>query len=107
MKKGDAMKNGQFGRWIAAMSLGMFLALAPQLARAEGNVPSAASEVADGTTPPAADSPETAGQRELRYARREAATPQAASFKGQGSAIYIGGSTLAIVLIIVLIVVLL
>jgi hypothetical protein len=102
------MKNGRLGQWIAAMSLGMFLALAPQMARAEANALAPTAAATDVTTPaPGADSPETASQRQLRYARREAATPQAAAFKGQGSAIYIGGSTLAVVLIIVLIVVLL
>jgi hypothetical protein len=90
------------------MSLGMFLAVAPQMARAEANVVSPSSQTAPtDSTSPAADSPETASKRQLRYAEREAATPQAAEFKGQGSAIYIGGSTLAIILIVVLIVVLL
>ncbi len=105
--KNDDLGGGLRGsRWLAAMSLGLFLSLSPQMARADARATSpSATEVE--TTPPAADSQEGASHRELRYARREATTPQAAAFKGQGRAIYIGGSTLAIVLIVVLIVVLL
>ena len=46
-------------------------------------------------------SPETA------YARRESAAKNLEGFKGGGAGIYIGGSTLAVVLIIVLIIVIL
>ena len=45
--------------------------------------------------------------RQLRYAEREAASPGAKEFKGNGVGIYVGGSTLAVVLVIVLVVVLL
>ncbi|HVZ73160.1 MAG TPA: hypothetical protein VHJ20_12355 [Polyangia bacterium] len=45
--------------------------------------------------------------RQRDYAAREAASPQTADFQGNGAGIYIGGSTLAVVLLIVLIILLL
>jgi hypothetical protein len=40
------------------------------------------------------------------YARREAQVPQIADFKGGRADVYIGGSTLAVVLLVVLLVIL-
>jgi hypothetical protein len=63
--------------------------------------PPAASEGTPQSATPAAK------DRAIEYAKREKATPRAGAFKGSGVGVYIGGSTLAVVLVIVIVVVLL
>ena len=97
------MKKTRLGLWAASLGLGLTLLGAPAFAATPDSPP------ALGETAPK-DSPRPAREvssRQTSYAQREAANPRAAEFKGNGAGIYIGGSTLAVVLIIVLIVVLL
>ena len=111
------------GRWLATLSLGALLGLAPVAAHAtgEGAVPAKNEarerpqprapqpKATDNTSPPssAPGTPEEANRQELRYAAREAQSPRLAAFEGGGAGIYISGSALAVVLIVVLLVVLL
>jgi hypothetical protein len=99
-------------RWLGTLTLGMMLGLAPMAtaAHAAGNGPAAArheGREAMPPSPPLAGTPEQANEQTLRYAAREAETPQLATFEGGSAGVYIGGSTVAVVLIIVLLVVLL
>jgi hypothetical protein len=95
-------------RAIAALGLGLVLVGAPTIANAAPVTPSAPALTTPTTTPTTKDSAPNDGQtRHASYAAREAAAPRAADFKGNGAGIYIGGSTLAVVLVIVLILVLL
>jgi hypothetical protein len=88
-------------RAIAALGLGLVLVGAPTIANATpAPTPTlAAPKARDATT---RDQPRSAS-----YAAREAVAPRAADFKGNGAGIYIGGSTLAVVLVVVLVLVLL
>ena len=100
------MKITRLGLWAACLALGLTLLGAPAFAASPAAPDSAASLGAPATK----DSPRPAHEiasRQTGYAQREAANPRAAEFKGNGAGIYIGGSTLAVVLIVVLIVVLL
>ena len=91
-------------RTLAAASLGLTLLAAPTLANAESvALPAPTEPAAKGSIP----LPSEVQQRQTRYAEREAASPNTADFEGKGAAVYIGGSTLAVVLVIVLLVVLL
>ena len=63
-------------------------------------IPAAPTNSTTSTTP--------APSRDRQYAAREAKSPQAAKFKGgEGVGLYIGGSTVAVILFVVLLVVLL
>jgi hypothetical protein len=100
------MSKRRLGLWIAALTLGLTLVGAPALAAP----PVAPSPEAPASAAPQAttdDSAPAKPSRQTSYAAREAASPHAADFKGNGVGIYIGGGTLAVVLLIVLIVVLL
>jgi hypothetical protein len=90
-------------RAIAAAGLGLVLVGAPTIA----NAAPAPSSTPALTTPKPSNAPTDTQTRHASYAAREAAAPHAADFKGNGSAIYIGGSTLAVVLVVVLVLVLL
>jgi hypothetical protein len=95
------MTKQDLARSIAALGLGAALIGWPAVASA------APRPVPAATTTDVGAPPSDVHERELRYAEREAASPRAADFKGNGVGVYIGGSTLAVVLIVVLIVVLL
>jgi hypothetical protein len=90
-------------RAIAALGLGLVLVGAPTIANATP-APSSAPAL---STPKPSNAPTDTRTRHASYAAREAAAPRAADFKGNGAGIYIGGSTLAVVLVIVLVLVLL
>jgi hypothetical protein len=91
-------------RAIAALGLGLVLVGAPTIANAAPVTPSAPAL----TTPTTKNNaPNDAQPHRASYAAREAAAPHAADFKGNGAGIYIGGSTVAVVLVVVLILVLL
>jgi hypothetical protein len=90
-------------RAIAALGLGLVLVGAPTIANATPD-PSSTPAL---TAPKPGAAPADARARHANYATREAAAPRAADFKGNGAGIYIGGSTLAVVLVIVLVLVLL
>jgi hypothetical protein len=100
------MKKTRLGLWAACLALGLTLLGAPAFAATPATPDSAPSlgETASKDSPRAAHE---ISSRQTGYAQREAANPRTAEFKGNGAGIYIGGSTLAVVLIIVLIVVLL
>jgi hypothetical protein len=91
--------------WITALVLGVALVGTPALA-ASPRTGSAAAAPAPAVESEGAPRPR-ADTRQARYAARETAAPRAADFKGNGVGIYIGGSTLAVVLVVVLILVLL
>ena len=91
-------------RAVAALGLGLVLVGAPTMANA---TPDDAPTAAALSAPKPSHAPTDARARRASYATREAAAPRAADFKGNGAAIYIGGSTLAVVLVVVLILVLL
>ena len=100
------MKKNQLGLWAASLGLGLTLLGAPAFAA----TPTTAGATEQTTPADSKDSPRPAREvstRQTGYAEREAANPRAAEFKGNGAGVYIGGSTLAVVLIVVLIVVLL
>ena len=90
---------------IAALGLVLTLVGAPAFAApsAMADAPASESTTARGTPTPAVP----ALDRGHAYARREAAAPVAAEFRGKGAGVYIGGSTVAVVLVVVLIVLLL
>jgi hypothetical protein len=90
-------------RHLAAACFGLALAGAPVIAHAAPVAAPAAATAPATTTPTHGD----AARASHDYAAREAAAPQTADFKGQGAGIYIGGSTLAVVLVVVLVVILL
>lgn len=95
---------------IAASVLGVLLlgTAAGNARAAEPSVPVAPAPVATQTAPAstAATTDET-GAREIQYGQRETQSPQAANFKGGAVGVFIGGSTIAVVLLIVLLVILL
>jgi hypothetical protein len=97
------MTKPRLAHGLTALTLGLALAGTPALAAVAPPTPPAvpASRAGDDAAPAPAKS------RARGYADREAAAPRAADFKGNGVGIYIGGSTLAVVLVIVLVVVLL
>jgi hypothetical protein len=97
---------------IAATVLGvLLLGTAAGQARAAGPTgPSAPPPAPAATqTAPAASTTTTdeTSARAIEYGQRETQSPQAADFKGGAVSLFIGGSTLAVVLLIVLIVILL
>lgn len=98
------MTKHTLSRSLAAACLGLALTAAPVIAAPVP--PPAASAPAPQSSKAAAPGADV-DQTAQRYAAREAAAPQTADFKGQGAGIYIGGSTVAVVLLIVLIVILL
>ena len=98
------MKKHRLGLWLTALALGLTLFGTPAFAAPAASPPSTQS--APAASPTETDGASKAPGRASRYAQREAATPRAADFKGNGAGIYIGGSTLAVVLLVVLIVVL-
>jgi hypothetical protein len=95
------MTKERLVRAIAALGLGLVLVGAPTIANA---TPAPAATL---TAPKAHEAAPREQPRSASYAAREAAAPHAADFKGNGAGIYIGGSTLAVVLVIVLVLVLL
>jgi hypothetical protein len=98
------MKKTRLGLWAASLALGLTLLGAPAFAA----TPDAPPSLGETAPVPSKDSPAHGlSSRQTGYAQREAANPRTAEFKGNGAGIYIGGSTLAVVLIVVLIVVLL
>jgi hypothetical protein len=108
--KENVMTTRDGMRWLGTLTLGMMLGLAPMAtaAQAADNGSAAARhEPREALPPPVTGTPEQANEQTLRYAAREAETPQLATFEGGSAGVYIGGSTLAVVLIVVLIVVLL
>jgi hypothetical protein len=108
--KEDDMTFRRLAQSLAAACLGLALAAAPTIAVAAPATPPAAAAPAPRATHEASaarGASDASDEAADRYAAREAAAPQAAGFKGQGAGIYIGGSTLAVVLVIVLVVVLL
>ena len=98
------MMNQRLSRAIAALGLGLALFGAPAIAAAAPRPATTASPAASDAT---VGDVKPGDARERRYAAREAASPRAADFKGDGAGIYIGGSTLAVVLVVVLVLVLL
>jgi hypothetical protein len=98
------MRTPRLARCIAVACLGLALLAAPSLATAAPVPPTAPTAPAEKKAPP---SSRELPERQRHYAERQAASPQAAEFEGNGVGVYIGGSTLAVVLLIVLIVVLL
>jgi len=98
------MTKQHLTRWIATLGLALAVSLSLGTTQAQAATPSTlaapTSQTKAAPAKPGADADGT-------YAQREAAHPEAAAFSGDGSAIYIGGSTLAVVLIVVLVVVLL
>ncbi len=82
---------------ILALAVALTPAAAPALASA-ASAPPPAQEVAPTSTHPRADDPAA------DYAQREAAAQTLEAFTGGGAGVYIGGSTLAIVALIVLLV---
>jgi hypothetical protein len=100
------VKKNHLGLWAASLGLGLTLLGAPAFAA----TPATAGATEQAAPADSKASPRPARElstRQTGYAEREAASPRTAEFKGNGAGIYIGGSTLAVVLIIVLIVVLL
>jgi hypothetical protein len=85
-------------RHLAAACFGLALAGAPVIAHAAPVAAPAAATAPATTTPTHGDA---------ARASHDYAAPQTADFKGQGAGIYIGGSTLAVVLVVVLVVILL
>ena len=81
----------------------VILSFAPSLVRAAPPPPPAA-EMA--TSPVGSRAGSTPAREATGYAAREQASPQLAQFQG-GSAIYIGGGALTVVLIVLLILILL
>ncbi|HEY2904126.1 MAG TPA: hypothetical protein VGL59_26295 [Polyangia bacterium] len=75
-----------------------------QAASGTQNTPPASSVPAQTVPGPAAGELSVAGQSD--YARREAQAPQIADFKGGEAGVYIGGSTVAVVLLVVLLLIL-
>ena len=98
------MSTPRLARFIAVACLGLALSTVPSLANAATTPPPAQTAPATKEIP---SSSSDAHQRQARYAERQAASPRAADFQGKGVGIYIGGSTLAVVLVVVLVVVLL
>ena len=103
------MTKRNLTRWIGSVTLGACLAFAPQLVRAETAPAPAALTATSGK--PVTPKPGAGVAREAptqSYAQREARNPSAGNFEGGESVgIYIGGSAVAVVLAIVLLVVLL
>jgi hypothetical protein len=97
------MNTLRFARALAALCLGLALFGAPAFAGTAS--PTQPPVIAPAETQPARAN--DLQERQRRYAEREAATPQTRAFKGNGVGVYIGGSTLAVVLVVVLVVVLL
>jgi hypothetical protein len=96
------MLKHRLGLWLTALAFGLMLAGTPLLAAPAATPDAVPAASGTAETPRAHET-----KRPNSYAQRESATPRAAGFKGSGVGIYIGGSTLAVVLVIVLIVVLL
>jgi hypothetical protein len=96
--------------WLGFLCLGACLALAPPVARAGTPSPAAPAEQKGHESRPRPDAsiPVDGNFHKPSYAEREAQQPQTADFKGGESvSVYIGGSAVAIVLFVVLLVVLL
>lgn len=96
-------------RWIGLLGLGTCLAFAPQIARADTSRPAGPAELArPNRTLPDGGAPADGNFHKQSYAEREAQQPQTADFKGgEGVGVYIGGSAVAVILFVVLLVVLL
>jgi hypothetical protein len=107
------MTKRHLQRWIGALGLGACLVCASQIARADGAPPvGAVGPAASARQPnrplPDAGAPVDGHFGKPSYAEREAQQPQVADFEGGESyGIYIGGSAVAVVLFVVLLVVLL
>jgi hypothetical protein len=99
------MTKHQLTRWIA--TLGLALAVSVSLGTTPVQAATPVALAAPTKATPTKATPTQPADDAGRYAQREAAHPEAAAFNGDGSAVYIGGSTLAVVLIVVLLVVLL
>ena len=98
------MKMQNLLKVAMAVALGLVVQGAPRLASA---APVAAVDPPALVAPtPPTTVPEKVNERQLRYAEREAQSPQSADFKGEHGAIYISGGA-GLVLLIVLLIVLL
>jgi hypothetical protein len=98
------MTKHHLTRWIATLGLALAVSLSLGTTPVQAATPVALAAPA---APTKAAHAKPSGDAEHRYAQREAEHPDAAAFNGDGTAVYIGGSTLAVVLIVVLVVVLL
>ena len=97
-------------RWSGLLSVGACLVFAPEIAHAVATEPAEPAEVARQPNRPLPDSgvPIDGNLHKPSYAEREAQQPELAEFKGgEGLSVYIGGSAVAVVLFVVLLVVLL
>ena len=103
------MTKRHLQRWLGLFSLGTCLVFAPQIAGADTTRPAGPAEMTQHQARPSKDAGAPDGNfGKLAYAEREAQQPQAADFKGGESvSVYIGGSAVAVVLFVVLLVVLL
>jgi hypothetical protein len=102
------MKAPLFTRALAGAALGIALSGAPAFAAgAPATQPAVVAPAEPRQSPLPKDQDGALEQRQRHYAQREAAAPQTSAFKGNGVGVYIGGSTLAVVLVVVLVVVLL
>jgi hypothetical protein len=107
------MTKRHLQRWIRSLGLGACLAFAPQIARADGTPAAGSANAAASARQPNRPVPDAGVPVDGHfvkpsYAEREAQRPQTADFKGGESyGIYIGGSAVAVVLFVVLLVVLL
>ena len=104
-----ARLTNRFKLWISALGLALMFVGSSAHAAAPTTTDEPTSETASTTASDGARRTSVAplGDRARSYAQREAATPRAGDFKGNGAGIYIGGSTLAVALVVVLVVVLL
>lgn len=100
------MTKHHFMRGFATLCLGVALAAAPAMVSAAPVAP-AAADTADTAAKKNAVPTDDPHHRNQSYAERQAENPRTAAFKGNGVGVYIGGSTLAVVLVVVLVVVLL
>jgi hypothetical protein len=96
------MRKHHIAHLLTAISLGIALVGSPALASAASPTSAPAAEATSPVTPRRHEQ-----ARPATYAQREAASPRTGDFKGNGVGIYIGGSTLAVVLVVILVVVLL
>jgi hypothetical protein len=101
------MTKHRLARGFATLGLGLSLAAAPAVAGAAPTKDVAAQTEAPAKKANVISTTSGARSREASYAERQEQNPRTAAFKGNGAGIYIGGSTLAVVLVVVLVVVLL
>ena len=85
----------------SVVGLGLLGASGTASASPTGETPPAAVATANATEPGGAAAPQTASDAN-RYAEREKSASAQENFRGGGASIYIGGSAVAVALIIVL-----